>query len=112
MKTLFERILSGELPCEKVYEDAHMVAIKDKYPKAPVHLLVITRKPIPNLHSLSEEDLTLLPALFRVIQKLAEQFGLDEEGYRVVVNNGPDGGQEVEHLHFHLLGGRHLGPMA
>ncbi len=111
MKTLFEKIIDGELPAEKVYEDEQIVAIKDKFPKAPVHLLIITRKAIPNLQSLVEEDFSLMGAVFQVAQKLAVEFGVDKSGYRVTVNNGPNSGQEVFHLHFHLLGGHPLGPM-
>lgn len=111
MKTLFEKIISGELPAEKVYEDDKIVAIKDKFPKAPVHLLIITRKPIPNLQSVSSEDFSLIGEVFRVAQKLAKEFGVEEEGFRIVVNNGPHSGQEIQHLHFHLLGGRPLRSM-
>lgn len=111
MKTLFERIIDGELPAEKVYEDSQIVAIKDKYPKAPVHLLIITRKVIEDLQSVQPEDLPLMAEVVRVAQLLAKQFGVDEEGYRLLVNNGPDAGQEIYHLHFHLLGGRPLGAM-
>ena len=111
MKTLFEKIIEGELPAEKVYEDDQIVAIKDKYPKAPIHLLIITRKVIPDVQSLTEEDFPLVGEVFRVAQKLAEEFGLADGGYRVIVNNGPHSGQEIFHLHFHLMGGHPLGPM-
>lgn len=112
MKTLFEKIIDGELPAEKVYEDNTLVAIKDKYPKAPVHLLIIPRKVIPDLQSLQSEDLFLISEIVRVAQILAKQFGVEEEGYRLLVNNGMNAGQTIDHLHFHLLGGRPLGPMA
>lgn len=111
MKTLFEKIIDGELPAEKVYEDENIVAIKDKFPKAPVHLLIITRKVIPDVQSLKEGDLPLLGKVFQAAQKLAKEFGLEEGGYRLLVNNGPHAGQSIFHLHFHLLGGRPLGPM-
>lgn len=111
MKTLFEKIIDGELPAEKVYEDETIVAIKDKFPKAPVHLLIITRKPIPNVQSMQEQDLKLMTDVFRVAQKLAKKYGLEKQGYRIVVNNGPYSGQEIEHLHFHLMGGHRLGSM-
>lgn len=111
MKTLFEKIIEGELPGEKVYEDEKIVAIKDKFPKAPIHLLIIPRKPIRDIQSLAGEDFALVGEIFRVAQILAKQFGLDEEGFRVIVNNGPNSGQEIDHLHFHLMGGRRLGSM-
>lgn len=112
MKTLFEKIIDGQLPSEKVYEDGTLVAIKDKYPKAPVHLLIIPRKVIPDLQSLEAEDLPLISEIVRVAQILAKQFGVEKEGYRLLVNNGIHAGQTIDHLHFHLLGGRPLGPMA
>ena len=111
MKTIFEKIIDGELPGEKVYEDESVVVIKDKYPAAPVHLLIITRKVIPNLQSLGPEDWPLITAVFQIAQKLAKDFNLEEDGYRLLVNNGPDAGQMIDHLHFHLLGGRPLGSL-
>ena len=111
MKTLFEKIIDGELPAEKVYEDAKIVAIKDKHPKAPVHLLIIPRKVIPDLQTMKSEDFPLIGEIVRVAQKLAKDFELEEDGYRLLVNNGPDAGQTIFHLHFHLLGGRPLGSM-
>lgn len=111
MKTIFEKIIAGELPAEKVYEDKNLLVIKDKFPKAPVHLLIITKKTIPNIQSLQEEDFPLMGEVYRLVQKLAKDFDLEEEGYRFLINNGPDAGQTIFHLHFHLLGGRPLGPM-
>lgn len=111
MKTIFEKIIDGELPAEKVYEDDQLIAIKDKFPKAPVHLLIITKKAIPNIESMADADLALLSAIFGLARKLAQEFGLDEKGYRLLINNGPYAGQTIPHLHFHLLGGRPLGPM-
>jgi histidine triad (HIT) family protein len=111
MQTIFDKIINGELPAEKIYEDEYVVVIKDKYPKAPVHLLIITRKAIPDVQSIKDEDLPLIGVVFKVAQKLAKQFNLEEEGYRLLVNNGPDAGQTIYHLHFHLLGGRPLGSM-
>jgi histidine triad (HIT) family protein len=111
MKTLFEKIIDGELPAEKIYEDAQIVVIKDKFPKAPVHLLIIPKKVIPDLQSVEPGDLPLMGAIVRVAQELAKKFELAEEGYRLLVNNGPDAGQTIYHLHFHLLGGRPLGAM-
>lgn len=111
MKTLFEKIIEGDLPSEKVYEDGLVIAIKDKYPKAPVHLLIITKKVIPNLQSLEEKDFPLLGHIVKVAQRLAEEFDLLDSGYRFLVNNGADAGQTIPHLHFHLMGGRTLGEM-
>jgi histidine triad (HIT) family protein len=111
MKTLFEKIIEGELQAEKVYEDEKLVAIKDKHPKAPVHLLIIPKKPIPDLQSMQPEDLPLVSEIVRVAQKLAKEYEVEEDGYRLLVNNGPDAGQTIFHLHFHLLGGRPLGSM-
>ncbi len=111
MKTLFEKIIDRELPGEIVYEDKNIIAIKDKYPKAPVHLLIVPRKVIEDLQSLQDKDLPLLMEIVKVAQKLAKEFQVDEEGYRLLVNNGPNAGQSIPHLHFHLLGGRPLGPM-
>src|SRR6476661_5041719 len=110
MKTLFEKIIDGELPSEKVYEDSNLVAIKDKYPHAPIHFLIIPRKVIEDLQSLQPEDLYLIEEIIKVAQLLAKQYKL-EDGYRLLVNCGSDAGQTIPHLHFHLLGGRPLGSM-
>ncbi|MFZ0565657.1 MAG: histidine triad nucleotide-binding protein [Chlamydiales bacterium] len=111
MKTIFEKIIDNELPSDKVYEDDRFVAIKDKYPKAPVHLLIIPKKMIADIQSLEKEDFSLMGEVFRVAQQLAREFELEDEGYRLLVNNGPNAGQTIYHIHFHLLGGRPLGPM-
>ncbi|MCH9610346.1 MAG: Purine nucleoside phosphoramidase [Chlamydiales bacterium] len=109
-KTLFEKIIAGELPADKVYEDEKIIAIKDKYPKAPVHILIIPKKVIVDIQSLQEEDFPLLGAVVKVAQRLAKEFELGE-GYRLVVNNGMQAGQTIFHLHFHLMGGHFLGGM-
>ena len=106
-KTLFSRIIDGEIPGSFVYQDEHVVAIRDINPAAPVHVLVIPRKPIPSLAELEEGDLELAGRILLAVRKIAEQEGLDR-GYRVVVNTGAEGGQTVPHLHFHILGGRQL----
>jgi histidine triad (HIT) family protein len=110
MTTIFGLIVEGKLPCKKVYEDDKVLAIEDIHPAAPIHVLVIPKKAIPNLQSLAQEDLPLIGHIVAVVQKLAEELGI-EEGYRLVANNGAGAGQTVFHLHFHLLGGRNLGPM-
>ena len=107
-KTIFTRIIDGEIPGNFVYQDEHAVAIRDINPAAPVHVLVIPRKPIPSISALAEEDAALAGHLLMVVKKVAEQEGLAERGYRVVVNNGDEGGQTVPHLHLHVLGGRQL----
>lgn len=104
-KTVFKRIIDREIPADIVYEDQQCLAFRDINPQAPVHLIVIPKKEIPNLESLKEEDELLIGHLFLAMQQIAEQLGLDK-GYRVVLNNGPDAGQEVMHLHFHMLAGR------
>ncbi|MDQ3388570.1 MAG: histidine triad nucleotide-binding protein [Gemmatimonadota bacterium] len=104
-KTIFTRIIDGEIPGTFVYEDDQVVAIRDINPSAPVHILVVPRKPIPSLAELEEGDVELAGRLFWVARKVAEQEGL-ERGFRVIVNTGADGGQTVPHLHLHLLGGR------
>lgn len=107
-KTLFSRIIDGEIPGSFVYQDEHVVAIRDINPAAPVHVLVIPRKPVPSLAELEEGDLELAGRILLAVRKVAEQEGLAERGYRVVVNTGAEGGQTVPHLHFHVLGGRQL----
>lgn len=106
-KTLFTRIIDGEIPGSFVYQDEHVVAIRDINPAAPVHVLVIPRKPIPSLAELEEGDLEVAGRILLAVRKVAEQEGLSR-GYRVVVNTGDEGGQTVPHLHFHILGGRQL----
>ncbi len=107
-KTLFTRIIDGEIPGDFVHRDDHVVAIRDVNPAAPVHVLVIPRKPIPSIAHLEEEDRELMGHLMLVVKRIAEQEGLAERGYRVVVNTGDEGGQTVPHLHVHILGGTQL----
>lgn len=107
MTTIFGKIIRGELPCEKVFESARILAFKDIAPKAPVHILIIPKKEIPNLQDVRVEDYPLIGEMIGVAQKLAKEFGI-EDGYRLLVNNGPKSGQIVHHLHFHLLGGKYL----
>ena len=104
---LFCKIINGEIPSEKVYEDEEILAFKDIHPKAPVHILVIPKKHISSAIEIEEQDEALIGKMFIVIKKLAKEFGL-ENGYRIVNNCGSDGGQEVMHLHLHLLGGKKL----
>lgn len=104
-KTIFKRIIDKEIPADIVYEDDRCLAFRDISPKAPAHVLVIPKKEIPSLDVLSDADADLLAHMWLVIRDLAKQLKLGN-GYRVVVNCGPDGGQSVDHVHFHLLGGR------
>jgi histidine triad (HIT) family protein len=111
MKTLFERIIEGQVPAEKVFENEKVIAIKDIHPKAPVHILIIPKKPIPDLQSMESGDYPLLAEVVKAAKHLATEFGIEKSGYRLLVNNGLNAGQTIFHLHFHLLGGAPLGPM-
>ena len=104
---MFCKIINEEIPTNKVYEDDEILAFKDINPKAPVHILVIPKKHISSAKEIKEEDEALIGKMFTVINKIAKEFDL-ENGYRIVNNCGEDGGQEVMHLHFHLLGGKKL----
>lgn len=106
-KTIFKRIIDGEIPAKIIHRDEHCLAFHDVSPQAPVHVLVIPLKEIRSLNELTSDDQPLLGHLAMVIRDLASKLQLDG-GYRVVVNCGPDAGQSVDHLHFHLLGGRAL----
>jgi histidine triad (HIT) family protein len=106
-KTVFQRIIDREIKADVVFEDDQCIALRDINPQAPTHVLVIPKRPIVNVAALADADAPLIAHLWIVIRDLAKQLGLDG-GYRVVVNNGPDGGQSVDHLHFHLLGGRSM----
>jgi histidine triad (HIT) family protein len=107
-KTLFSRIVDGEVPAKVVYRDEQIIAIRDINPQAPTHILIIPVKPIPSMTQAGAEDQTLLGALLLAARKVAEQEGLDGSGYRLVINTGSHGGQTVPHLHVHLLGGRRM----
>ena len=106
--TIFGKIIRKEIPAKIIYEDDQCLAFHDVSPQAPVHVLVIPKKPIESLVQLQASDMALLGHLWIVIAQVAEELKLAESGYRVVVNCGRDGGQSVDHLHFHILGGRSL----
>jgi len=106
---LFCKIIKGEIPSNKVYEDDEILAFRDINPVAPVHILVIPKKHIDSLVQLEKEDELIIGKIYTVINKIANQEGIGEKGFRVIVNCGEDGGQEVKHLHFHLIGGKKLG---
>ena len=107
-KTLFERICDREIPADIVYEDEHIVAFRDIKPVAPTHVLIIPRKPIATLEEATPEDHAVLGHLLMKVPGIAARLGLTASGYRLVLNNGRDAGQEVPHLHFHLIAGRRL----
>ncbi len=104
--TIFSRILKGEVPCKEVYSDEICLAFHDIQPQAPIHILVIPRKPIRNLNEVDAEDSLLLGHLLVVAGKIAKQVGLKD--WRTVINNGEKAGQTVFHLHIHIIGGRAL----
>ncbi|MBI2809789.1 MAG: histidine triad nucleotide-binding protein [Candidatus Melainabacteria bacterium] len=107
MTTVFAKIIAGQIPSKKVFENERILAIEDIAPLAPVHILIMPKKEIRNLQDVKPEDLPLIAEIVQVAQQLADEYNI-EEGYRLVTNNGSEGGQAVFHLHFHLLGGRQL----
>src|ERR1700722_6301679 len=106
MSTIFSKIIAREIPAKIAYEDDLCLAFHDVRPQTPVHILVIPKREIPRIAASTEADEPLLGHLINVAQKVARQEGLHESGFRLVINNGPDGGETVPHLHIHLLGGR------
>lgn len=111
MSTVFGLIIQGKLPSKKVFENERILAIEDIHPVAPVHILIMPKKEIPNLQSLEPQDYPLLGEIVKVAQEIAEERGI-ADGYRLLTNNGSESGQTIFHLHFHLIGGRVLGKMA
>jgi histidine triad (HIT) family protein len=107
-KTLFEKIISREIPAAIVYEDDLVVAFRDIRPQAPTHVLIVPRKPIPRMAKATPEDHQVLGHLLLKAAEVANKLGLTQSGYRLVFNNGPDAGEAVPHLHCHILGGRHM----
>ena len=105
---IFCKILNGEIPCKKVYEDDQVLAFHDVNPAAPVHVLVIPKKHIQDITQVCAEDMPYVDAAIRAAQKIAAELNLYPDGFRLVVNTGNLGGQTVPHLHFHILGGRML----
>lgn len=105
--TIFSKIIRREIPADIVYEDELCLAFKDIAPQAPVHILIIPKKPIPKLADATPQDHALMGHLLLKVKQVAEEAGL-EKGYRVVINTGDDGGQTVDHLHLHILGGRQM----
>jgi len=111
MSTIFSKIIAKEIPADIVYEDELVLAFRDIAPQAPVHILIIPKKEIPSANDVVEGDEAALGRLFTVAGRIARDEGIAETGYRLIVNCNEHGGQEVFHLHVHLLGGRSLGPM-
>ncbi len=110
-ETIFSKIIRREIPADILYQDELVTAFRDINPQAPTHILIVPNKAIPSVNEVSDEDEPLLGRLFSVAAKLAREEGIAGDGYRVMVNCGAHGGQEIYHLHMHLFGGRKLGPM-
>lgn len=108
-ETIFDKIIRREIPADIVYEDDDVLAFRDVTPQAPVHVLIIPKRPLENLLDTGPGDTLLLGQLLQLAVHVARTLGLEDTGFRVVINAGPDGGQSVSHLHLHLLGGRPLG---
>lgn len=111
MTTLFAKIIRGEIPSDTVYQDEVVTAFRDINPSAPTHILIVPNKVIPTVNDVTAADEPALGRMLTVAAKLAAQEGIAEDGYRLIINCNDHGGQEVYHLHMHLLGGRPLGPM-
>lgn len=105
---IFCKIINGEIPCSKVYEDEKVLAFKDINPEAPVHILVIPKQHIQSILDLNENNISITADIFNAINIIVKQSGIDKDGFRVVANTGSNGGQTVAHLHYHILGGRSL----
>ncbi len=108
---LFCRIIKGEIPSEIVYSDDQVVAFRDIHPEAPVHILIVPRLHLPSIADFDKTHMTLLAGTIEVANQLAKLEGIDQSGYRLATNAGPNAGQEVLHLHWHLLGGKPLGAL-
>jgi histidine triad (HIT) family protein len=111
MPTLFEKIIAGEIPATVVYRDSRVIAFLDIRPAAPVHILIVPNKVIPTANDIADEDESLIGHMVIVARDLAREKGIAENGYRLIINCNAHGGQEVYHLHLHLIGGKPLGPM-
>jgi len=111
MSTLFTKIINREIPAEIVYETEKVIAFNDINPVAPIHILVVPKKEIPTLNDITAEDTVYLAEIYSAIREITKKLNIAEEGYRVITNCNKNGGQEVFHLHFHILGGEPLGTM-
>lgn len=112
MTSVFTKIINKEIPADIVYEDDNIIAFKDINPVAPVHILIVPKKEIATLNLLTKDDKELIGEIYLVAQKLANDLGIAQDGYRIVSNCNEYGGQTVYHIHFHLIGGAKLGKMA
>lgn len=110
-ETIFSKIIRQEIPTELLYQDELVTAFRDISPQAPSHILIIPNKLIPTVNDVTDSDELALGRLFTVARRLAQQEGISEDGYRLIMNCNKHGGQEVYHIHMHLVGGRALGPM-
>ncbi len=108
MDCIFCKIINKEIPSNIVYEDEEILAFKDIAPQAPIHIVVIPKKHIGKITQIQKEDEALIGKIYSVINQIAKEQGIAEEGFRVIINCGENGGQEVKHIHFHLLGGTKL----
>lgn len=111
MATIFTKIINREIPSDIVFENDKVIAFKDINPQAPVHILVVPKKEIPTINDITPEDKELIGEVYLAIGKIAQEIGIAKEGYRVIANCNEYGGQEVFHIHFHLLGGEKLGAL-
>jgi histidine triad (HIT) family protein len=111
MPTIFSKIISGEIPADIVYKDDQVTAFRDINPQAPTHVLIVPNKEIPTVNDITPEDEQLVGHMFTAAKIIAEQEGVAENGYRLLVNCNQDAGQIVFHMHMHLFGGHRLGPM-
>lgn len=111
MATIFTKIINREIPATIVFENEKVIAFKDINPVAPIHILVVPKKEIPTLNDVNSEDKELIGEVFIAIKEITKELGIDKEGYRVIANCNQYGGQEVYHLHYHILGGEIIGPM-
>lgn len=107
---IFCKIIKGEIPTEKVYEDDKVLAFKDINPAAPIHVLVIPKEHVQDVLAINPENKEMISDIFLAINKIAEQIGIEKDGFRIINNCGKDAGQEVMHLHFHMLAGGKMGP--
>jgi histidine triad (HIT) family protein len=111
-ENIFAKILRGDIACEKIYEDEHVLAFHDKFPIRPVHVLIIPKKPYTDVRSFGEQASDAeLAAILRAVPKVAEIMGVKKDGFRLIANTDEHGNQQVPHLHFHLIGGEPLGKM-
>ncbi|MFZ0255791.1 MAG: histidine triad nucleotide-binding protein [Gammaproteobacteria bacterium] len=111
MSTIFSKIIRGEVPADIVYQDDQVTCFRDINPSAPVHLLIVPNKEVATVNDLDESDEQLAGRMLLVAKEVAEREGIAQSGYRLIINCNRDGGQEVHHLHMHLLGGHRMGPM-